>query len=172
MCIQWILRKGANKARRDEAAKVATSPMGALNLTTRSMSNPDHASSPETNPCWLTRYQVLVPSLLCPPSSTRHICFFFRSSFLFVYTYMYYFLRIPFLCCIMILYPCSFEQSSSKYCLCLRVLFLLICLFVIISLLDFALVYFIRFSSYSLCFFSISCGYDIFLLFSSQTYQL
>lgn len=77
MCIQWILRKGANKARRDEAAKVATSPMGALNLTTRSMSNPDHASSPETNPCWLTRYQVLVPSLLCPPSSTRHICFFF-----------------------------------------------------------------------------------------------
>lgn len=88
MCIQWILRKGANKARRDEAAKVATSPMGALNLTTRSMSNPDHASSPETNPCWLTRYQVLVPSLLCPPSSTRHICFFFFVLHFFLYIHI------------------------------------------------------------------------------------
>lgn len=88
MCIQWILRKGANKARRDEAAKVATSPMGALNLTTRSMSNPDHASSPETNPCWLTRYQILVPSLLCPPSSTRHICFFFFVLHFFLYIHI------------------------------------------------------------------------------------
>ena len=144
--------------------------MGALNLTTRSMSNPDHASTPETNPCWLTRYRVLVPSLLCPPSSTRHICFFLVLHF-FVYTYTYCFLCIPFLRCIMVLYPCSFEQSSSKYCLCFRVLFLLICLFIFINLLDFALVYFIHFSSYSLCLFSISYGHDIFLLFSSQTYQ-
>lgn len=97
MCIQWILRKGANKARRDEAAKVATSPMGALNLTTRSMSNPDHASSPETNPCWLTRYQVLVPSLLCPPSSTRHICFFFVLHF-----FLYIHIRI--ISCVFLFY--------------------------------------------------------------------
>lgn len=80
-CICRIHTKSsANKARGgDEAAKVATSPLRALNLTTRSMSDPSLSLSPESNFRCLHATEFSLHSFLS--SALDLLIFFFYFSF-------------------------------------------------------------------------------------------
>lgn len=80
-CICRIYTKSsANKARGgDEAVKVATSPLRALNLTTRSMSDPSLSLSPESNFRCLHATEFSLHSFLS--SALDLLIFFFYFSF-------------------------------------------------------------------------------------------
>lgn len=90
-CICRIHTKsGANKARGgDEAAKVATSPLRALNLTTRSMSDPSLSLSPESNFRCLHATKFSLHSFLSSDLLIFFLLFFF---FHFFYKYLFVFL--------------------------------------------------------------------------------
>lgn len=92
-CICRIHTKsGANKARGgDEAAKVATSPLRALNLTTRSMSDPSLSLSPESNFRCLHATEFSLHSFLCSWSSHFFFLFFSFYKYLFVFLFFLFF---------------------------------------------------------------------------------
>lgn len=97
-CICRIHTKsGANKARGgDEAAKVATSPLRALNLTTRSMSDPSLSLSPESNFRCLHATEFSLHSFLCSWSS--HFFFlFFLSINIYLFSFSFFFLIFLFI---------------------------------------------------------------------------
>lgn len=96
-CICRIHTKsGANKARGgDEAAKVATSPLRALNLTTRSMSDPSLSLSPESNFRCLhasSLYIVSFPLLLIFSFFFFYFSFFTLSINIYLFSFSYFFL--------------------------------------------------------------------------------
>lgn len=100
-CICRIHTKsGANKARGgDEAAKVATSPLRALNLTTRSMSDPSLSLSPESNFRCLHATEFSLHSFLSSVLDLLNFLFyfFFRSFYKYLlFSFSYFFFLVFF----------------------------------------------------------------------------